>query len=194
MYTSPNCQGSLEKRQDYPTYHFLRYESFPLGVTGYSIHNSRSTVGADKPTSDSDFANPAEAVQPDFGVGFELTASYGSAAVSFSNGTVSTIAKIEAEDGYKEVLQRLSLYSSRHPSPPYDNLGDSWDDMPRQYLRSARKAIGLPASSDVGFLAKMLSDLRASVEERVGPITSAGVTTLHLVALYDEDLHDAFEY
>ncbi len=40
----------------------------------------------------------------------------------------------------------------------------------------------------------MLSDLRASVEERVGPITSAGVTTLHLVALYDEDLHDAFEH
>ncbi len=140
------------------------------------------------------FANPAEAGQPDFGVGFELTASYGSAAVSFSNGTVSTIAKIEAEDGYKEVLQRLSLYSSRHPSPPYDNLADSWDDMPRQYLRKARKAVGLPASSDVGFLAKMLSDLRASVGERVGPITSAGVTSLHLVALYDEDLHDAFEY
>jgi len=140
------------------------------------------------------FTNATEPGQPDFGVGFDLTASYGSAAVSFPNGTVSTIATIEAEDGYKEVLRRLSLCSSRHPSPPYDNLADSWDDMPRQYLRKARKAIGLPASSDVRFLAKMLSDLRASVEERVGPITSAGVTTLHLVALYDEDLHDAFEY
>ncbi len=40
----------------------------------------------------------------------------------------------------------------------------------------------------------MLSDLRAAIEEQVGPITAAGVTTVNLVALYDEDLHDAFEY
>lgn len=55
------------------------------------------------------FTNPAQAGQPNFGVGFDLTASYGSAAVSFSNGTVSTISIIQAEDGYKEVLRRLSL-------------------------------------------------------------------------------------
>lgn len=140
------------------------------------------------------FTEKSEAGQSDFGVGFDLAASYGSAAVSFTNGTVSTIATIEAKDGYKEVLQRLSLYSSRHPAPPYQNLGDSWDDTPRQYLRKLRKALGLPASSDVGYLAKMLSDLRASVEKQVGPITSAGITTLNLVALYQEDLHDAFEY
>ena len=132
--------------------------------------------------------------QPAFGVGFDLTASYGSAAVSFSNGTTRTLTKISAEENYNEVLQRLSLESSKHPSPPYNNLGESWDDMPRQYLRKARKAIGLPASSDVGHLATLLLALRAAVEEQVGPITSAGVTTMNLVALYDEDLHDAFEY
>ena len=114
--------------------------------------------------------------------------------MSFSNGTTVTITKISAGKGYNEVLRRLSLDSSRHPSPPYDNLGESWDDMPRQYLRKARKAIGLPASSDIGCLAMMFSDLRVAVEEQVGPITSAGVTTMNLVALYDEDLHDAFEY
>lgn len=132
--------------------------------------------------------------QPNFGVGFDLTASYGSAAVSFANGTTITIAKITALEGYNKVLTRLSLASSRHPSPPYNNLGESWDDMQRQYLRRSRKSIGLPASSDVGFLADMLSSLRACVEARVGPITSAGVTIPHLIALYNEDLHDAFEY
>ncbi len=132
--------------------------------------------------------------QPEFGVGFDLTASYGSAAVSFSNGTTVTVTQIDAEEGYNQVLQRLSLDSSQHPSPPYTNLGDSWDDMPRQYLRKARKAIGLPASSDVGHFATMLLDLRTAIEEQVGPITCAGVTTMNLVALYDEDLHDAFEY
>lgn len=40
----------------------------------------------------------------------------------------------------------------------------------------------------------MLSDLRATVEKQVGPVTSAGVTAMDLVALYDENLHDAFEY
>lgn len=132
--------------------------------------------------------------QPTFGVGFDLTASYGSVAVSFSNGTIITIAKIAGGDGYNEVFQRLSRDSSQHPSPPYDNISDCWDDMPRQYLHDARKAIGLPASSDVGYLAGMLSELRARVEEQVGSIISAGVTTPHLVALYGEDLRDAFEY
>lgn len=67
--------------------------------------------------------------------------------------------------------------------------------MPRQWRRKARKAIGLPASQDVGFLAKMLSDLRTLVEEQTGkPIESAGMATLNLVALYPEDLQDAFEY
>lgn len=41
----------------------------------------------------------------------------------------------------------------------------------------------------------MLSDLRTLVEEQIGqPIESAGVATLNLVALYPEDLQDAFEY
>ena len=141
------------------------------------------------------YTNYAQASeQPVLGVGFDLTASYGSAAVSFPNGTIRTIIKISAEDGYNEVLHRLSLDSSTHLSPPYDNLGESWDDMPRQWLRKARKRIGLPASSDVRHLTRMLADLRASVEGQVGPISSAGVTTPHLVALYDEDLHDAFDY
>lgn len=67
--------------------------------------------------------------------------------------------------------------------------------MSRQLRRKARKAIGLPASQDVGFLAKMLSDLRTQVEEHIGrPVDSAGLTTLNLIALYHEDLQDAFEY
>ena len=67
--------------------------------------------------------------------------------------------------------------------------------MSRQLRRKARKTIGLPASQDVGHLAKMLSDLRTLVEEQIGrPIESAGAATLNLVALYPEDLQDVFEY
>ena len=62
-------------------------------------------------------------------------------------------------------------------------------------MRKARKAVGMPASQDVGYLAKVLLGLRAQVEEYLGqPITSAVVTTPDLIALYQEDLQDAFEY
>ena len=55
--------------------------------------------------------------------------------------------------------------------------------------------MGLPASKDVGYLAQLLSHLKVQVEEYLGaPIESAGVTSPHLVALYQEDLQDAFEY
>lgn len=55
--------------------------------------------------------------------------------------------------------------------------------------------MGMPASQDVGSLAKVLSDRRARVTEYLGqPIQSAGVTTPHLVALYQVGLQDAFEY
>lgn len=79
--------------------------------------------------------------------------------------------------------------------PPYQHVGDAWYDWPRQWKRKARKALGQPASSDVGALARMLSDLRDTVEDYVGhPIESGAVAGLNLVALYYEDLHDAFEY
>ena len=55
--------------------------------------------------------------------------------------------------------------------------------------------MGLPASADVGYLATMLSHLKVQVEEYLGaPIESAGVTSPHLVALYQEDLQDAFDH
>ena len=65
---------------------------------------------------------------------------------------------------------------------------------PASICAERAKPLCLPASSDVGYLATMLFDLHAAVEEQVGPMTSAGVTTMNLVALYDEGLHDVFEY
>lgn len=61
--------------------------------------------------------------------------------------------------------------------------------------RNSRKAIGLPASKDVGTLSQMVDALRTQVETFVGqPISAATITIPHLAALYGEDLHDAFEY
>ena len=87
------------------------------------------------------------------------------------------------------------VYSLLVHSPPYQRVGDTWADAPRQSLRKLRKAIGLPASEDVGHLADMLIALRSDVEKELHfDIRSAGITTLNLIALYQEDLHDAAEY
>ena len=40
----------------------------------------------------------------------------------------------------------------------------------------------------------MIAGLRWTVEERVGPITVAGMMRVNLVSLYGKDLRDAFEY
>ena len=68
-------------------------------------------------------------------------------------------------------------------------------DQPRQAKRKARKSAGLPASEDVAVLSTMLASLREATELHLNySIDSAAATTPHLVALYFEDIFDAFEY
>ena len=68
-------------------------------------------------------------------------------------------------------------------------------DGPRQGRRQKRKAKGLPASQDVAVPATMHSSLRVAAEAFLGhPIDAALAATPNLVALYNEDVDDAFEY
>jgi hypothetical protein len=86
--------------------------------------------------------------------------------------------------------------ANRHLSPPYNGLDDAIRDYPRQLARQARKAAGLPASSDVGKLSELILALRSSVEAHLGgrKISGATASAPYLAALYEEDLADAFEY
>ena len=68
-------------------------------------------------------------------------------------------------------------------------------DAPRQAQRRRRKSQGLPASEDVGILAEMLAALRTAAEGYLGnSIYYALAACPNLVALYREDIEDAFEY
>jgi hypothetical protein len=67
--------------------------------------------------------------------------------------------------------------------------------MLRDFKRQIRKLLGLPATSDVGELAKLLKPLRRQTEIILGHKISAAVITIpHLAALYEEDLRDLFDY
>ncbi|OIW24506.1 hypothetical protein CONLIGDRAFT_673673 [Coniochaeta ligniaria NRRL 30616] len=133
-----------------------------------------------------------------FSVGFSLQSSYGAAAIIFTkpNGELET-QTVVSHGGrpYREVMARLSLESSRHPAPPYGDDGEYWADQPRQAARTALKAIGLPASYEVGVLSAVVRSLRAQLEGAFGiRIAEAVFTASHLAALYQDDLEDVAVY
>jgi hypothetical protein len=62
-------------------------------------------------------------------------------------------------------------------------------------LRRWRKSWGWPASCDVGALSGVISALRQRAQQRLGiRISAAVISTTHLVALYQDNLSDAFEH
>ncbi|KAI0547881.1 hypothetical protein F4679DRAFT_552435, partial [Xylaria curta] len=131
----------------------------------------------------------------DFGIGFDLSPSYATVAVSYPNGSIHPITRIEGDGAYREMMLRLSLPSSKHIHQPYDNVGESFADAPRQIWRDTLKRLRLPASRDVGTLSRMIRALREQASNFVGePVSAAAISIPHLAALYYEDLRDAFEY
>ncbi|KAI1178098.1 hypothetical protein F4777DRAFT_539425 [Nemania sp. FL0916] len=130
-----------------------------------------------------------------FGIGIDLSPSYATAAVSYPNGSIRTIARVEGDEAYREMMFRLSLSSSEHIHDPHRDLGEAFADIPRQLVRDTRKSLGLPKSRDAGTLSNMIRALRDRASDFVGePVSSAAISIPHLAALYGEDLRDAFEY
>lgn len=66
--------------------------------------------------------------------------------------------------------------------------------MPRQWLRSARKAIGLPASAEVGIIAKTIKPALRLVEDTSKASISALISFPGLRGLYQEDILDTEIY
>ncbi|KAI8944087.1 hypothetical protein F4801DRAFT_260946 [Xylaria longipes] len=130
-----------------------------------------------------------------FGIGFDLSPSYATVAVSYPNGSIQSIARVEGDGAYREMMLRLSLPSSQHLHQPYQDVGEAIRDSPRRTVRNTRKRLGIPSSGDVGTLGNMIHALRDQASEFVGePVSAAAISIPHLAALYGEDLHDAFEY
>jgi hypothetical protein len=94
------------------------------------------------------------------------------------------------------MIYRLSLESSKHLSPPYNNLAEWSQDYPRQVWRSLRKRLGYPTSHDVGILGSYLKQLFEMAKDHVGgeEISRAAASFPFLVGLYQEDINDAMEW
>jgi hypothetical protein len=78
-------------------------------------------------------------------------------------------------------------------------MADRFTDMPRQMLRRARKAVGLPASSNVAILAAQIGKLLTVIGSGPGgslgfQVTDVAISIPYLYALYYDDLADACEH
>ncbi|KAF2225243.1 hypothetical protein BDZ85DRAFT_184711, partial [Elsinoe ampelina] len=74
-------------------------------------------------------------------------------------------------------------------------LEDAIKDRPRQDLRSLRKRLGLPSSSDVGVISSMIIALRDRTNAFLGHNMDFVVVTIpKLPGVYSEDIRDAIEY
>jgi hypothetical protein len=131
----------------------------------------------------------------DYGIGIDLCGSYGTISISYSNGTKVNLAKVDGSESDKALFKKLSLEASQHIHPPYQSFDEPILDAPRQELRRLNKANGLPASEDVGTISTMITKLVTMAEFKLGHnITAALLAAPNLVALYKEDVIDAFEY
>ncbi|KAI1142333.1 hypothetical protein F5Y05DRAFT_222803 [Hypoxylon sp. FL0543] len=133
-----------------------------------------------------------------FSVGFSLQSSFGAAAVIFENynGDLETHTRVcHGDKAYQEVMARLSLASSRHLAPPYEDMGEYFDDLPRREVRNGLTKVGLPASHDVGILAGVVKQLRSDFESEYHiRVSEAVFTSTHLLALYQDDLMDLADH
>ncbi|KAI0858317.1 hypothetical protein F4860DRAFT_486903 [Xylaria cubensis] len=131
----------------------------------------------------------------DFGIGFDLSPSYATVAVSYPNGSIQPITRVEGDERYREMMLRLSLRSSQHLHQPYHNVAEELGDMFPRIWKDTLKKLWLPPSRDVYTLSRMIRALREQASNFVGePVSAAAISIPHLAALYKEDLRDAFEY
>jgi len=93
---------------------------------------------------------------------------------------------------YPSIIKGYQTFSLR---PPYEDMQQYFDDIPRVTERRLRKKVGLPATADVGILATVIKKLRSQIESDLKiTVSDATLTTTHLEALYQDDVEDICEY
>ncbi|KUJ23409.1 uncharacterized protein LY89DRAFT_181611 [Mollisia scopiformis] len=78
-----------------------------------------------------------------YSVGFSLSSSYGAAAVIIDDvldGKKTMTWVVHGDTAYQKTMARLSLEESRYLAPPYDDMQDYFNNVPRVLARRALKA------------------------------------------------------
>ncbi|KAF2666116.1 hypothetical protein BT63DRAFT_442416 [Microthyrium microscopicum] len=159
---------------------------------GYSLASNayQQPIGIVKPHT-SGIGKPKD----NFGIGFDFSSTFVTVAISYPNGTNLGLVKKATNNEYRQIFHHLASSSSQHTSPPYNDIGEGFRDQPRQMWRGFLKRLGQPSSNEARILGEMLKEIIPEVEDRLGyPITHAAASFPQLIALYSEDIWDAFEW
>ncbi|CAI6334389.1 unnamed protein product [Periconia digitata] len=131
------------------------------------------------------------------GVGISLSVDNAVISLRKEDGSFEDVGRIEGDQEYVEMMWKLSSRDAKHPSPPYDTMEELWKDWPRQLRRRTRKALGLPASADVGLLSNMLKQLLDLPTDTPGLVLRELPVVISFPAMYglsQEDIVDAASY
>jgi hypothetical protein len=124
------------------------------------------------------------------GVGIDLSASYGTVAISSEDGIVN-VAKLYFSSTYGDILRKLDGKPSTHRSDPFNYAQEVWGVRWRRF----RKRLGLPAHEDVRVFASIIRGLHAAAETYTGQeICSVLISIINVSGIFDNDISDALEY
>ena len=108
---------------------------------------------------------------------------HSTAAVYYYNGSKLDTAHVTADMEYESLMQRLS-------DTPY-----SRQTIFQRYMRRINKALGRPATADVGTLSRMLSKIKSATEAALSiKLDKAAIAAPKFDSLTLEDLNDAANY
>ncbi|KAH8585747.1 hypothetical protein B0O99DRAFT_706830 [Bisporella sp. PMI_857] len=127
------------------------------------------------------------------GIGIDLTTSYATAAIRYYNGSLVDLGKVSLQHFARSPVAGSSEL------PPVLSTDSAWDQLQCSIAHAKRrfnKLRGVPATTDVGIIANLTSQLRVTINNKLGSnsIERVFVVVPRLPGLFWEDVSDALEY
>ncbi|KKZ64227.1 hypothetical protein EMCG_01452 [[Emmonsia] crescens] len=124
------------------------------------------------------------------GIGFDLSAAYGTAAIRYDNGSVVNVGKVHASQEYQALMKHLSENQRGALPSRFDPI---WDE-PDRIGEPSQKHLQAP-DLDIGAISFLISELKAQTEQLLGhPIRSVAISSPDYIQLSEREISQAIEH
>ncbi|PGH06695.1 hypothetical protein AJ79_06479 [Helicocarpus griseus UAMH5409] len=125
------------------------------------------------------------------GVGFDLSASYGTAAIGYRNGSVVNVGKLDASPAYQSLMKQLSEKRRGQLSSRFESIRDD----PAHGRESSQRRLSTPYLLDIEPISLLISELKTQTEGLLGhSIHSVAVSSPDYIGLSNAEISEATEY
>ncbi|EEH07718.1 predicted protein [Histoplasma capsulatum G186AR] len=127
------------------------------------------------------------------GIGFDLSASYGTAVIRYHNGSSVNVAKIDASMEYRSLMEQLSENGRQRALPGRSDSG--WDEPGHLGDSSQRRLQAALPDLDISALSSLISQLKAETERLLGhSIHSVAISSPGYIQLSEAEIAQAIEH